>query len=119
MTIVIYGIPNCDTVKKARNWLESKDVAFRFHDFRKDGLCESELRNWVSTHGLDIVLNKRGTTFRKLPDDVKDNLTEDAAIALMLDQPAMIKRPVFDFGNGVTRVGFAKKDMDDLESLVP
>ncbi|CAE7836035.1 yraR [Symbiodinium microadriaticum] len=92
---------------RARNWLDDKGVAFEFHDFRKDGLNESDLRGWVDQHGLEVVLNKRGTTFRKLPDDVKDNLTEESAIALMLEQPAMIKRPVFDLGNDASRISTA------------
>ena len=94
--ITVYGIPNCDTVKKARKWLEAEGMDFTFHDFRKDGLEESLAADWVARLGADVVINKRGTTWRKLSDEQK-NITSDAqAVALILESPAMIKRPVFD-----------------------
>ena len=103
--ITVYGIPNCDTVKKARKWLEAEGMDFTFHDFRKDGLEESLAADWVARLGADVVINKRGTTWRKLSDEQK-NITSDAeAIALILESPAMIKRPVFDKG-GDLHVGF-------------
>jgi Spx/MgsR family transcriptional regulator len=103
--ITVYGIPNCDTVKKARKWLEAEGIDFTFHDFRKDGLEEGLAADWIARLGADIVINKRGTTWRKLSDEQK-NITSDAqAVALILESPAMIKRPVFD-KDGDLYVGF-------------
>lgn len=107
--ITLYGIPNCDTIKKARKWLEANNCDYQFHDFRKDGLEEALLRSWADELGWETLLNKRGTTWRQQPDDVKENINETSAIQLMLQYPAMIKRPVLDTGN-VRRVGF--KDTD-------
>lgn len=115
--ITVYGIKNCDTIKKALKWLAERERAHSFHDFRKEGLDRAMLEAWVAELGVDLLLNKRGTTWRKLPEDQKENLTEAAVIDLLLDQPAMIKRPVFDFGDH-RRVGFAKKDMAEIEDLL-
>ena len=115
--IKIYGIRNCDTVKKARKWFVDGGLEHHFHDFRKDGLDRALLVNWVKELGLEILLNKRGTTWRKLPEDQKNNLTEAQAIDLLLEYPAMIKRPVFDLGD-VRRVGFSKKDQDELSDIL-
>jgi len=105
LTITIYGIPNCDTMKKARAWLESHGVAYVFHDYRKQGLEPEQLDGWVKKLGWEVLLNKAGTTFRKLPDADKENLDASKAKALMLVHPTMIKRPVLDLG-GRLLVGF-------------
>lgn len=99
MTHTLYGIPNCDTVKKARVWLEGHGVAFDFHDYKKAGIDRARLAGWVAEHGWETVLNRAGTTFRALPDADKAGLDADRAIALMLAQPSMIKRPVLDLGD--------------------
>lgn len=105
MTITIYGIPNCDTMKKARAWLESHGVAYVFHDYRKQGLEPEQLDGWVEKLGWEVLLNKAGTTFRKLADTDKENLDAGKAKVLMLAHPTMIKRPVLDLG-GRLLVGF-------------
>ena len=105
MTYTLYGIPNCDTVKKARDWLGQHGVAFDFHDYRKAGVDRPALERWVDEHGWEIVLNRAGTTFRKLPDEAKAGLDRGKAVDLMLAQPSMIKRPVLDLGDR-TLVGF-------------
>ena len=106
MALTLYGIPNCDTVKKARTWLDAAGVAYRFHDFRKDGLDPAKLQGWIDAIGWEKLLNKAGTTFRTLPDADKAELDAGKAKALMLDQPAMIKRPVVEAPDGVS-VGFS------------
>ena len=98
MTLILYGIPNCDTVKKARAWLEARGVAYGFHDYKRVGIDETRLRAWARELGWERLLNRAGTTFRKLPDAAKADLDEGKAIALMLAQPSMIKRPVLDLG---------------------
>lgn len=103
--ITLYGIPNCDTVKKARTWLEGAGVAYAFHDYKKAGIDRDRLDGWVKEHGWETVLNRAGTTFRALPDADKQGLDADRAVALMLAQPSMIKRPVLDLGTR-TLVGF-------------
>lgn len=105
MTPTLYGIPNCDTVKKARTWLDQNGVAHVFHDYKKAGVDRGHLEQWVGEHGWQTVLNRAGTTFRALPDADKTDLDADRAIALMLAQPSMIKRPVLDLGDR-TLVGF-------------
>jgi len=94
----LFGIKNCDTIKKARNWLSEHDIEFQFHDYRTDGLEQSQLEQWCHELGWEQLLNRRGTTWRKLPDEIKDTIDENSAIALMLEQPAMIKRPLLDTG---------------------
>ena len=105
MTATMYGIPNCDTVKKARDWLGANGVAFEFHDYKKAAIDRASLERWVAEHGWETVLNRAGTTFKKLPDADRADLNADKAIALMLAQPSMIKRPVLDHGGRLT-VGF-------------
>ena len=105
MTPTLYGIPNCDTVKKARVWLDQHDVAYAFHDYKKIGIDRPRLEAWVAEHGWEVVLNRAGTTFRALPDADKANLDAGRAVTLMLAQPSMIKRPVLDLGDR-TMVGF-------------
>lgn len=106
MAITIYGIKNCDTMKKARSWLDAQGVAYSFHDYKTAGIERDRLQAWCDTLGWEVVLNPAGTTFRKLPDADREGLTQKRAIALMLAQPAMIKRPVLDLGRGRLLVGF-------------
>lgn len=112
MSVTMYGIPNCDTVKKARNWLQEHDVAYDFHDYKKAGVDADRVKGWVAKASLDTVLNKRGTTFRKLSDDVKASLDEEKAIALMVEHPSMIKRPIVEHANGLL-VGFNAAEWAD------
>ena len=106
MAITIYGIKACDTMKKARVWLDDNGVGYEFHDYKVKGAPKAELETWVAEHGWEKVLNRAGTTFRKLPDEAKADLDAEKAIALMIEQPSMIKRPVLDLGNGQTLLGF-------------
>jgi len=105
MKATLYGIPNCDTMKKARKWLDDHAVAYSFHDYKKARIDEDTLRGWVKELGWEVLLNRAGTTFRALPDEAKQGLDEDKAIALMIANPSMIKRPVLDRA-GVRTVGF-------------
>ena len=105
MTITIYGIKNCDTMKKARAWLDSHGVAYDFHDYKAAGIARDRLKRWSDALGWETLLNRAGTTFRKLPEADKEGLDEKKALALMLAQPSMIKRPVLDLG-GKLVVGF-------------
>jgi arsenate reductase len=106
MTITIYGIKNCDTMKKARGWLDANGVEYAFHDYKSAGIDRDRLERWCKALGWETLLNRAGTTFRKLPDEDKQGLDADKAIALMLEQPSMIKRPVLDLGDGKLLVGF-------------
>jgi arsenate reductase len=103
--MVVYGIRNCDTVKKARAWLDGHGVAYGFHDYKTAGIDEARLRGWIGQVGWEALLNRSGTTFRKLPDSEKQGLDEDKAVALMLAQPSMIRRPVVET-DGDLLVGF-------------
>jgi arsenate reductase (glutaredoxin) len=105
VSIVIYGIKNCDTMKKARAWLDQRKVAYSFHDYKAAGIERARLARWCKQLGWDKLLNRAGTTFRKLPEIDKESLTEAKAVALMLAQPSMIKRPVLDI-DGHLVVGF-------------
>jgi arsenate reductase (glutaredoxin) len=107
MPTTIYGIKNCDTMKKARAWLDRQGVDYTFHDYKTACIDRERLEGWSKKAGWETLLNRAGTTFRKLPDKDKDGLTEKKAIALMLAQPSMIKRPVVDFGGGQLLVGFS------------
>lgn len=97
--ITVYGIRNCDTVKKARAWLETRGVTYDFHDYKVAGIDEPRLRGWVAELGWERMLNRAGTTFRRLSDADRENLDEAKAIALMAAQPSMIKRPIVDLGD--------------------
>lgn len=99
MPITMYGIPNCDTIRKARKWLELQGIAYQFHDFKKQGIEEKRLRGWVKELGWETLLNRRGMMWRKVPDEVKRGIDEEGAIKLMLETPAIIKRPVLDLGD--------------------
>ena len=105
MATTIYGIKNCDTMKKARAWLDARGVAYDFHDYKTAGIAKDQLKGWSDKLGWETLLNRAGTTFKKLPDGDKENLTEKKALALMQAQPSMIKRPVLEFG-GKLVVGF-------------
>jgi len=108
MRITIYGIRNCDTMKKARAWLDAHEVAHDFHDYKVAGIERAKLEVWAKTVGWEVLLNRAGTTFRKLPDAAKRNLDEPKAIRLMLEQPSMIKRPVLERGRTLL-VGFSEQ----------
>ncbi|MFN3676106.1 MAG: ArsC family reductase [Sphingomonas pseudosanguinis] len=105
MTVQIYGIPNCDTMKKARTWLDQHGVAYRFHNYKTDGIDEVTLRRWVDQVGWEPLLNRAGTTFRKLDDADRQDVDADKAIRLMAAHPSLIKRPVLD-RDGTLTVGF-------------
>ena len=97
--ITLYGIKNCDTMKKARAWLDEAGIGYHFHDYKKDGLDAALLDQWLANPGWDALLNRRGTTWRKLPDDVREQINETSARQLMLDNPSIIKRPLLDLGD--------------------
>ena len=105
VALTLYGIKNCDTVKKARAWLDARGVAYAFHDYKTVGIDEARLRGWAAELGWERLLNRAGTTFRKLPEADRQDIDENKAVALMLAQPSMIKRPVLDVG-GKLLVGF-------------
>ena len=105
MTVTLYGIKACDTMKKARDWLEGQGVRYIFHDYKTQGIESAVLETWAGKVGWEALLNRSGTTFRKLPDEDKQGLVQAKAIALMVEQPSMIKRPVLDVDGALT-VGF-------------
>ena len=111
--VKIYGIKNCDTMKKARGWLEAHKIANDFHDYKTAGIDRATLEEWVRKAGWQVLLNRAGTTFRKLPDAAKEDLTEEKAVALMLAQPSMIKRPVLNIKGRLT-VGFKPEEYKRL-----
>ncbi len=115
MTLILYGIPNCDTVKKARDWLSANDVAYDFHDYKKAGIDAAHLKVWSRKIGWEKVLNRASSTFKALPDEAKQGLDEAKAIALMIGQPSMIKRPIFE-ADGKVVAGF-KPDSAELKAL--
>lgn len=109
-TITIYGIKSCDTMKKARAFLDKQGVGYAFHDYKTTGIERERLERWAKKVGWEVLLNRAGTTFKKLPDKDKEGLSEKKAIALMLAQPSMIKRPVLDLGGGRLLVGFKPEE---------
>ena len=109
--LTLYGIRNCDTVKKARKWLEAHNVEYRFHDYRQQGLEEETLRGWVADLGWEVLLNRRGTSWRKVAEPLKSGIDRENAIRLMLTTPALIRRPVLDTGE-VRIVGFKEADYE-------
>jgi arsenate reductase (glutaredoxin) len=106
MTPTLYGIKNCDTMKKARAWLDGRGQGYVFHDYKVAGIDRKRLQDWARQVGWGVLLNRAGTTFRKLPEASREGLTEAKAIDLMLAQPSMIKRPVLEVGAGKLVVGF-------------
>ena len=112
MRIGLYGIKNCDTMKKARAWLDAHGVAYDFHDYKVEGVDRAQLERWSRKVGWEALLNRAGTTFRKLPDASKANLDERQAVALMLEQPSLIKRPVLTLDDGLL-VGFVPEKYAD------
>lgn len=111
--LTVYGIKNCDTVKKARKWLEAQGIDYQFHDFREDGLDKKELNNWVEQLGWEAIVNKRSTTWRNLSDKEKDISAKSQAIKLLLDNPTLIKRPVV-VKNKTVLVGFKEEEFSKL-----
>ena len=107
--VIVYGIPNCGSVQKARTWLATQGLAYEFHDFKKSWVDEAHLSRWCDVLGWEKVLNKAGTTFKKLADSDKTNLNQTKAIALMLAQPSMIKRPIVEHSGGLL-IGFKAEE---------
>ena len=112
MAVTIYGIKNCDTMKKARTWLDSRGISYRFHDYKAEGIDAGSLGRWIGALGWETVLNRAGTTFRALPEADKTGLDAEKAIALMLAQPSMIKRPILDL-DGTLLAGFKPDAYED------
>lgn len=115
MSTIMYGIKNCDTIKKARKWLDDAGIEYQFHDVRKDGLTPEKLDTWIEITGWETLLNKRGTTWRQLPETTKNTIGAVSAKAVMLNNPAIIKRPVLESNDSVT-VGFSAADYAKLFS---
>jgi len=111
LSITFYGIPNCDTVKKARNWLDAKGLSYNFHDYKKQGADPVKLAEWVEQAGWEKVLNRAGTTFKKLPEADKDGLDAKKAVQVMAANPSAIKRPVVEYPGGIL-VGFKESEWD-------
>ena len=101
----LYGIPNCDTMKKARKWLADNGIDYEFHDYKRRGIEREKLEEWIGEVGWEVLLNRRGMMWRKVPDEIKESIDEKSAIALMLETPSIIKRPVLEAAGKVT-VGF-------------
>lgn len=102
---VMYGIPNCDTIKKARGWFSSRNQDYLFHNYKKQGIDKERLQDWLAQFGWNQLINKRGTTWRKLDEDTKSNMNDSTALAVMLDNTSIIKRPIVEF-NGQVIIGF-------------
>lgn len=111
--LTLYGISNCDTVRKARKWLEAHQVDFQFHDFRKDGLTIEQIRRWTVCVGMDTLLNKRGTTWRNLPEERREGLDTQGLQSLLLEYPALIKRPLLE-GDSLCHTGFKETEYTAL-----
>jgi arsenate reductase (glutaredoxin) len=105
--LLVFGIPNCDTVKKTLDWLKINALAYDFHDYKKLGISESQLQKWLTQHTHDLLINRKGTTWRALNDDQKAAIiTNEAAIALMIEKPSVIKRPVVMQNDKIVAIGF-------------
>ena len=111
----LYGIKNCDTIKKARKWLEEQQIPYSFHDFKTDGLTADLLKEFVSKSDWKIMLNKRSTTFRNLTDEIKNNLTDEVMFNAVIEQPTLLKRPLLALDNNV-HIGFKKEHYQELFS---
>ena len=103
--IIVFGIKNCDTIKKARNWLTDQGIEYQFHDFRANGIDRDRIETWIQQAGWETVLNRRGTTWRKLDAAIQDTVNRDNVAALLAEHPAMIKRPVLDIDGDIS-IGF-------------
>ena len=112
MTLTLYGIPNCDTVKKARDWLEARGIAYSFHDYKKAGADPERIAAWVAAAGWEVVLNRAGTTFRKLPEEDRADLDAAKAVAVMAANPSCIKRPIVEKDGALLLVGFKAEAWD-------
>ena len=113
MSTTMYGIANCDTIKKARKWLTENNIEFTFHDYRKDGIDANFLANAEASLGYEVMLNKRGTTFRQLDDSDKTDITREKSLALLLEHPAMVKRPILNH-NGTFHIGFKAAQYEEI-----
>jgi len=113
MKVDMYGIPNCDTIRKARKWLTDHGIVYEFHDYKKDGVDTQQLKSWVDQVGWEVLLNKRGATWRKLDDADKAGVNRDKSITLMSEYPSMIKRPVLIAGDNI-EVGFSARRYREL-----
>jgi arsenate reductase len=113
MSAKIYGIKNCDTMKKAFVWLDERGVEYEFHDYKKEGADEAVLREAIAQHGWDNVINRKGTSWRKLSDAMRENMDESGAIAAALDNPSLIKRPLLVY-NGQTYLGFSAQSYSEV-----
>ena len=111
--IIVFGIKNCDSVKKACNWLKKNDIEFEFHDFRKDGLTQTKIQSWAKNIDWETLLNRRGTTWRKLTEQEKSSINKTRAIKLMTEHPTLIKRPIIEFGKQLV-VGFSTDSYQQL-----
>ncbi len=113
--ITLYGIKNCDTVKKARKWLDDNGFDYRFHDFREDGLSSEQVEQWLKEFGWETLINKRSTSWKALDDSTRNSLSDATAVAVILDSPTLIKRPLMDYGKGKT-LGFKADNYASLLS---
>ena len=111
--IIMYGIKNCDTIKKARKFLDANNIEYEFHDFREKGLNPIQLRSWINELGWEKLINKRSTTWRNLPDETKENMDETLALVVAEEQPTIIKRPVLELQDQIL-VGFSEKTYSKL-----
>jgi len=109
----LFGIKNCDTVKKARKWLDTQGINYRFHDFREDGLSKAQVAKWVAELGWETLVNKRSTTWKQLDANTRDNLNDSTVVPIILENPTLIKRPLLDTGDS-RRVGFKADDYQQL-----
>ena len=105
--ITVYGIPNCDTIKKAKKWLDANGIDYKFHDYKKKGITKSKLKDWCKQTDWEVLLNRRGTTWRKLDDETKDSINQTLAIGIMAENTSIIKRPVIENGDDII-VGFSE-----------
>jgi arsenate reductase len=113
MDTILYGISSCDTIRKARRWLDGHGVDYRFHDMRRDGIDAPRLRTWIRVQGWESIINRRGTTWRQLPASAREPMNDERAVALAVEHPTVIKRPVLEHAGGVT-VGFDEKAYSTL-----
>ena len=110
----LYGIPNCNTVKKAMDWLKKNDIAYEFHDYKKKGITEVKLKEWIAQIGWEVLVNKRGTTWKGLDETVQTSITNNhSAIGLMIEKTSVIKRPIIENGNKIVTVGFDEKEYEN------